>query len=245
MVTSWSRSDTGGALVADQPRWGFEEYKDWDDEPAAPASKAPPEDEPTLNGTDPDGVVEVLVTANAEIAAVRLSRDWRRALDPRALDGAVLAAANTATMRALAKSVEENPIEPSGDAEGTRPAETGRLSTADVQRLLDSVHQELAGFTRKLASAVDRPAEVESSGRHVRGTAERGHFTTLTIDPLWAGQVRHTEIESELTEVLRELHSASTPGELAAGPQGPAVAELMDLARDPELLMRRLGMPSS
>ncbi|MFJ9783689.1 hypothetical protein ACIRSS_29200 [Amycolatopsis sp. NPDC101161] len=228
----------------DERRWDFEEYKDWDDEPAAPP-QAPPEDQPTLSGSDPDGVVEVLVTADAAIAAVRLARDWRRSLDPRALDGAVLAAANAATMRALAKSVEENPIEPAGDAEGTHPAETGRLDAADVQRLLDSVHQELAGFTRQLAAVVDRPAEAESSGRHVRGTAERGHFTTLTIDPGWAGQVRHTEIESELTEVLRDLHSASTPGELAAGPQGPAVAELMDLARDPELLMRRLGMPSS
>lgn len=99
--------------------------------------------------------------------------------------------------------------------------ETGSLSSADVQRLLDSVHQEIAGFSRQLTAVVDRPAQAESSGYHVQGTAERGHFTSLTVDPSWAGQIRHTEIESELTEVLRKLHNESTPGELAAGPQGP------------------------
>jgi DNA-binding protein YbaB len=231
--------------VDGEQRWGFEEYKDWDDEPAAPLPKAPPENQPTLAGTDPDGVVEVLVTADAEIAAVRLSRDWRRSLDPRALDGAVLSAANAATMRALAKSVEDAEFAAPDEPGVTQPAETSRLNAADVQRLLDAVHQELAGFTRQLAAVTDRPAEAESSGGHVRGTAERGHFVALTIDATWAAQVRHTEIESELTEVLRELHFASTPGELASGPQGAAISELRELARDPELLMRRLGMPSS
>jgi hypothetical protein len=230
--------------VNDEPRWNFEEYKDWDDEPAA-APQAPPESDPALTGSDPDGVVEVLVTPDAAIVNVRLARDWRRSLDPRALGGAVLAAANAATMRALAKSVEDSQIEVSGEPAAPQHTETGSLSSADVQRLLDSVHQEIAGFSRQLAAVVDRPAQAESSGYHVQGTAERGHFTSLTIDPSWAGQVRHTEIESELTEVLRKLHNESTPGELAAGPQGPAISELMDLARDPELLMRRLGMPAT
>ena len=49
--------------------------------------------------------------------------------------------------------------------------------------------------------------------------------------------------ESELVEVLRGLHDSSTPRELAAGPSGSAISELMELAGDPRRLMRRLGLP--
>lgn len=226
-------------------RWAFEqEYQSWDeDQPSIPVDE-PGEEGPTLVGTDPDGVVEVLVTPVAQIVTVRLAREWRRSLDPRVLGRAVLSAANTAVMRALAKSVEDTEIGAPPPGEPTPHADRSPLSTADVQRLLDSVAVELEGFSQQLSAVVDRPAQAESSGGHVSGSAERGHFTTLTIDPSWAAQVPHTEIAGELTEVLRALHSASTPGELATGPQGPAITELMDLARDPELLMRRLGMPA-
>ena len=227
-------------------RWAFEqEYRSWDDEPAPVPAGEPAAEDPALTGTDPDGVVEVLVTPAAEIVAVRLSREWRASLDPRVLDQAVLTAANTAVMRALAKSVEDTEMDVSPGPGGPPDADAGPLTSADVQRLLDSVSAELAGFSQRLSVVVDQPARAESPGGHVQGTAERGHFTTLTIDPLWAGQARHTEIAGELTEVLRKLHSASTPGELAAGPQGPAITELMDLARDPRLLMHRLGMPAT
>ncbi|MEV6645531.1 YbaB/EbfC family nucleoid-associated protein [Amycolatopsis sp. NPDC051371] len=225
-------------------RWAFEqEYQNWDEPSSVPAGE-PETEGPTLAGTDPDGVVEVLVTAAAEIVEVRLSREWRRSLDPRVLDQAVLTAANAAVMRALAKSVEDTEIDVAHDQPPEARGESRPLTTTDVQRLLDSVSVELKGFTQELSAVVDRPAQVESSGGHVSGSAERGHFTTLTIDPSWAARVPHTEIAGELTEVLRELHSASTPGELAAGPRGTAITELIDLARDPRLLMRRLGMPA-
>ena len=229
----------------DDDRWAFEqEYQSWDDEPSPDPAGESTEERPALIGTDPDGVVEVLVTPAAEIVAVRLSREWRRFLDPRALDQAVLAAANTAVMRALAKSAEDIEFDTPPTGGFAPPAETSALTSADVQRLLDNVSTELAQFSRQLSAVVDQPVQAESSGAHVRGSAERGHFTTLTIDPSWAGRVPHTEIAGELTEVLRKLHSASTPGELAGGPQGPAITELVNLARDPELLMRRLGMPA-
>ncbi|WP_410591142.1 YbaB/EbfC family nucleoid-associated protein [Amycolatopsis sp. lyj-23] len=230
--------------MSDDERWAFEqEYRSWDDEPSPVPVGEPASEDPGLTGTDPDGVVEVLVTAAAEIVAVRLSREWRRSLDPRVLDQAVLTAANTAVMRALARSVEDTEIEVSPGPGVPPDADVGPLTSADVQRLLDSVSAELARFSQRLSTVVDQPAQAESSGGHVHGAAERGHFTRLTIDSLWAGQARHTEIAGELTEVLQKLHSASTPGELAAGPGGPAITELMDLARDPQLLMRRLGMP--
>jgi hypothetical protein len=95
--------------------------------------------------------------------------------------------------------------------------------------------------------AVATPAEpkvgADSAGGHVQGSAQRGLVLSLDIDANWAGQARHTEIETELVEVLRGLHESSTPREVAAGPSGGAISELMDLAADPQRLMRRLGLP--
>jgi hypothetical protein len=44
--------------------------------------------------------------------------------------------------------------------------------------------------------------------------------------------------------VPRDLHEVSTPREMAAGPSGSAISELMALAADPRRLLRRLGMPA-
>jgi len=107
----------------------------------------------------------------------------------------------------------------------------------------DAVSEELDQFTARLTEVVDHSVRAESAGGHVQGSAQRGQVLSLDIDANWAGQARHTEIETELAEVLRGLHDSSTPRELAAGPSGSAISELMDLAADPRRLMRRLGLP--
>jgi hypothetical protein len=229
-------------------RWGFEEADDYEyQELTGPPTSAPTEEpEETLVGNDPDRVVDVVVSTQAEVIAVRLSPHWRRSIDPRGLHSSVVAAANAATMRALARNAENNAenIDTAPPAEPVDGADESPLSTQDVQRLLDGVSVELGRFTERLSEIVDHPVQVQSSGQHVQGSGQRGQVLHLDIDAGWAARARYTEIESELLEVLRGLHESSTPRELAAGPTGSAISELMDLGRDPQRLMRRLGMPS-
>lgn len=141
-------------------RWAFEqEYQSWDDEPSPVPPAEPAAEDPALTGTDPDGVVEVLVTAAAEIVAVRLSPAWRASLDPRVLDQAVLTAANTAVMRALAKSVEDTEMDVSPGPGAPPDADAGPLTSADVQRLLDSVSTEQNTLTQKVHDLGDQWAK--------------------------------------------------------------------------------------
>jgi ketosteroid isomerase-like protein len=231
----------------DDQRWGFEEADDWEYQEldGRAASKAAPESEETLVGLDPDGVVEVVVSPAAEVIAVRLSPEWRRSVDPRGLHTCAVTAANMATMRALAIGVEQVDFTAMASQPQQVPVGTDEsaLTTQDMQRLFDSVATELERFTEQASAVVDRPATVRSAGGHVQGSAQYGQVLSLDIDANWAGVARHGEIESELFEVLRGLRESSTPNELAAGPTGTGISELMELVSDPRRLMRRLGLP--
>lgn len=196
-----------------------------------------------MSGQDEDRIIDVVVTPDADVVAVHLAPDWQRAVDPRQLPAAVVSAANTATMRALARNVERFEATPDDAAAASPGVDDAPLTALDVRRLLDAVSAELDSFTERLSPVVDRRANAASAGGHVRGTAQRGQVLRMEIDADWAGNVRHAELESELLDVLRDLHNASTPRELAAGPASGAISELMELARDPQRLMRRLGMP--
>jgi hypothetical protein len=227
----------------DDRRWGFEDAEDWEYERPGGQPASAGGSEETLVGQDADQVVEVVVSPTAEVIAVRLSPRWRGSVDPRVLDASVLSAANAATMRALAHSVEHTDLSAPAPAPPHIGGDESPLTNQDVQRLLDSVSAELDQFTTRLSAVVDQPVQVRSSGGHVQGSAQRGQVITLDVDSTWAGQARHSEIETEFVEVLRGLHDMSIPRELAAGPGGGAVSELMALAADPRCLMRRLGMP--
>lgn len=234
-------------LGVDDQRWGFEEADDWEYQELGEqaASKAAPEPEETLVGLDPDGVVEVVISPTAEVLAVRLSPEWRMSVDPRGLHTCAVTAANMATMRALAVAVEQVDF----TAPATQPQATpvgtdeSALTTQDMQRLFDSVATELERFTEQASAVMGHPATVRSAGGHVQGTAQQGQVLSLDIDANWASVARQGEIESELLEVLRGLQESGIRNELAAGPTGTGISELMELVRDPQRLMRRLGLP--
>lgn len=227
----------------DDRRWGFEEAEDWEYEESGSQSSSVAEPDETLVGQDADQVVEVVVSLEADVVAVRLSPRWHQVVDPRALHVSVLSAANAATAKALARGVEQTDRTATAVPSQKATEDESALTTRDVERLLDAVDAELGQFTARLSAIVDQPAQVRSSGGHVQGSAQRGHVRALDIDSVWAGQARHSEIETELVEVLRGLHEASTPGDMAAGPSGSAISELIVLAADPHRLLRRLGMP--
>ncbi|WP_144312092.1 hypothetical protein [Actinopolyspora erythraea] len=108
--------------------------------------------------------------------------------------------------------------------------------TEDVQRFAQQ------RFAQQLSERVDVPSSMSSSGGHVSGTGQRGQITEITIDPRWASSARNSEIESELTDLLRRLKSADSPGELAQGPSSSNIDELNALVSDPQRFLRRLGL---
>jgi hypothetical protein len=148
---------------------------------------------------------------------------------------------NAATMQALAKRVER-PVAEEPPTSSVAPQDGSRITLAEATRLMDAVTADLERFKQQVAEVVDRSVTAESRGGHVRGTAQRGQVLDIAIDPAWAHTARTSELEQELLEVLRALRARSAPADLARGPQSPAIAELTALVRDPNTLLRRVGL---
>ncbi|CCH32434.1 lipase chaperone [Actinosynnema sp. NPDC047251] len=232
--------------MVDDRRWGFEEAEDWEyaaERRATPSRPVEQDDSDSAIGVDVSGAVTVAVGPDGQTRAVTLIADWRRALDPRRLGGAVLSAANNATMQALASGLESTRASTSGSSEPRTPVSfDSRLTRQDALRLFDAVTAELDAFASELDHAADNPVTAESAGGHVRGTVRTGQLIGFETDGTWAHGAPNREIEGELLEVLRKLHAAGSPSRLADGPQGPAIAELRALASDPTTLLRRVGL---
>lgn len=224
----------------DDRRWGFEEAEDWEYDAGRRATPPPAAEQDGCVGTDASGAVSVIAELDGRARAVALTAQWRESLDQRALDAAVLSAANNATMQALSRSVEAQgdltaaaPVPVRGEVDETP------FTSEDAMRLFDAVNAELAAFTGGLDQTVNAPVRAESRGGHVQGTAQAGRVVRLEIDDRWLYTAPNPEIESELAEVLRALHDRGTP---APRPGGPAIAELQALASDPARLLRKVGL---
>ncbi|RSN61098.1 hypothetical protein DMH01_17850 [Amycolatopsis sp. WAC 04182] len=241
-------SEPGRAKMGDE-RWAFEEELEQDDDPPRSSAAEPVPAADRISGRDQDGVVIVVVSPAADVLSVELSTDWKQAVDPRGLPSAVTAAANAATISALARQVndvaENPPAMPTFGATPASIADESPLSAQDMLRLVDAATAELAQFTQRAAEVVDRRITAESGGGHVRGSVVSGQIVDVEIDQSWVTRVRTGEIESELLDVLRQLHGASTSPDLVEGPQGPAIAEIMGLLFDPHRMARRVGLEPS
>lgn len=233
----------------DDDRWAFEDELEQDDDPPKSSFTDPVPEEDRISGQDQDGVVTVVVSPEADVLSVVLAQQWKHSVDPRGLPSAVVAAANTATIAALARHVDDvarnPPAMPTFGATLASTADESPLGTQDMLRLVEAATAELARFTQQAAAVVDRRITAESGGGHVHGTVTNGQVVEVGIDPSWAAQVRAGEIESEILDVLRQLREAGTPPDLSDGPQGPAIAEIMGLLFDPHRMARRVGLEPS
>ncbi|MBB5858055.1 YbaB/EbfC family nucleoid-associated protein [Amycolatopsis umgeniensis] len=233
----------------DDERWAFEAELEQDDDPPRSSAIEPVPEEDRISGQDQDGVVTVVVSPNADVLSVVLEQEWKQSVDPRGLHRAVAGAANAATIAALGRQVDDvagnPPAMPTFGATPASAADESRLSTQDMLRLVEAATAELAKFTQRAATVVNRRITVESGGGHVRGEMTNGQIVAMEIDPSWLAQVRTGEIESEILDVLRQLRKASTPPGLADGPQGPAIAEIMGMLFDPHRMARRVGLEPS
>lgn len=233
-------------MGSDDGRWGFEEAEDWEYDRPGPPPEEPLAADDQIIGQDPDAVVTVTVSPTADVLAVTLARTWKNSVDPRGLHASVLTAANTATIAALARQVEDvertPPAIPTFGAEHADLTNETPLSTEDMLRLADAAMTELAQFTEQATAIVDRRITAESAGGHVHASMTNGQLVGVELDPSWAARVPSAEIESEIFDVLRHLHRVGSPPGLADGPQGPAIAEIMGLLFDPHRMARRVGL---
>nr|WP_246457308.1 YbaB/EbfC family nucleoid-associated protein [Saccharopolyspora gloriosae] len=197
-----------------------------------------------LRGRDPAGVVTVHVTDTGEFRSVELASGWKGTTDPRSLSTHVVAAANDATMRAAtaqAELVQSAPPEaPAKPVEGIAASDEP-ITAADAMQLINAVSADLEAFNQRMTDAVGAMVSGQSSGGHVRGTSKQGQILDLVIDATWCSAARNSEIERELADVLRVLRSKTSPGDVANGPQSPAISQLFALASDPQRFLRRLG----
>ena len=228
-------------------RWGFEEGDEWDEVVPARERQAATDTTGTteeLFGQDPDGAVTVVVGPDAAVLEVRVDPDWRRSVDPRAFGPCVVAAANNATMQALAWQVENAPVAPPVAPPVPSPAAVDEtpLTRNDIRRLLDAVTADVDRVAGQVTALAQRRVSVTSAGRRLTATAQRGQVVDVTADANWAASARPGEIESEVFDVLARLRRDSDPGQLTGALQTSAIAELNALASDPQTLLRRIGL---
>lgn len=224
-----------------EQHWGFEEDDGYGDVPGRPAGA----DVDQVEGTDEDHVVTVVADLAGQALAVRLAPAWAEH-DPTSLPQRVVTAANAATTAALARQLEtpaEPEPEPPAVIEGAGPGGGDPFAAInDVLRLMDEVSADLDSFQRRLAAATTGVTSADSSGRHVTVGIRDGQVIDVSIDPRWAAAVRSSEVESELLDALQRVQRMASPGELAHGPRSAAITELNNLVRNPQAMLRQLGL---
>ncbi|HKN95850.1 MAG TPA: hypothetical protein VJX10_01940 [Pseudonocardiaceae bacterium] len=221
-------------------RWGFEEDDEYEDAPRRPAG----EDVDQVEGADEEHVVTVVADLAGEARAVRLAPTWAEH-DPASLPQRVITAANAATMAALARQLETPAApepEPPAAVEDAGPTGDPFAAINDVLRLMDEVSADLDSFQRQLAAATGGVTSADSGGRHVTVGIRDGQVVDVSIDPRWATAVRTPEVESELLDALQRAQRMASPGELAQGPRSAAITELNNLVRNPQAMLRQLGL---
>jgi DNA-binding protein YbaB len=221
-------------------RWGFELDDDelYDDMPASVQQDERAGEAATLTGQDADGVVTVTVTDDGDPVSVALADDWKKKVDPRRLQQHVTEAVTTATARALEARMDSTDVtEP-----GPLPVQSsgyGRLTTHDLQRLVDAATADIGRLTQ-LAAERRQPASARSRGGHVRVSGVGRRVDQVAVDSNWAWGARTSEITSELTDALTAFTAQAPSGDL---PRGTALDQLTALVADPTRMLRRLGMP--
>lgn len=218
--------------------WGFEEADEDDARVDAPVT----EEEP-LTGADADGIVTVTVDDTAAVRSVRLGDGWQDNAVRRGLGARVVDAMTAATVRAIARNAERADDEPAPPPAAAK--QDGPITADHVMRLLHTVSTDLSQFRQRLSAVVDETVTVTSAGGHVTVSGRQGRTGDVSLDQDWLYGARASEVESELREALTAFRAASSPGELAEGPQSSAIGELMSLVSDPDAMVRRIRLRSA
>jgi len=207
-------------------------------------------------GTDQTGSVRAVINSTGLVRSVAVEPEWRTALRPHELGGAVLAAVRAANKEQLtvwAGEVQANdsapqPVRtpaPEPEHDVPSPAIGGEHAAAveEVFGLLDKMTKELAGITEGLTTLQTARTVGQSPGRHVTVTLTGKQLTQVEIDPPWTAQANHREITGEIRGAIKAAYEQArrTAAETLAT---SASTQLQALAADPAVFLRKLGLPA-
>jgi hypothetical protein len=192
--------------------------------------------------------VTVLVDERGVVTDVGIPAGWHRAMRPRELGPALLAAANTAIANRVAEQVELVDLDDPAPVFTTRdaPSADGDPTSAVAEDLVTEVldlfsryDAELATYAAQVRAATTTTNRGESGSGRVVVMFASGQVSAVDIDTTWAAGARHTEIRSE---VLSAFQAAQRQARSATIPLPPSIARLQELASDPQALSRQLGL---
>jgi DNA-binding protein YbaB len=198
-------------------------------------------------GRDPAGAVEVTVAGNGSVSEIHLDPAWRDRVLEHGLGSAVVAAVSKASAaRFAAQRADPVPAgspQPPYDFYAERPGDPASAESnqglREVLAVLEALDAELDGFD-DLAPPPQVTA-ADAAGR-VRVTMTGRTVTSVDVDEEWLAAQPVESAEIALGRALRDAahRAAAVSTEKIAGL--PAARQVLQMAHDPEALLRRLGL---
>jgi hypothetical protein len=196
---------------------------------------------------DPTGAVSVTVRADGAVVAVALHDQWRTrsAGDLSAAVVAALGAAQQAAAEAWSQALATNESdvdvdEPVTEGQPERPGDPAEFAR-ELNGLLMLVEEQLGDLPRLAAEAAERTVEVAGPAGGITAVARQGTLIRLDCDDRWLSEAPRSRVGAELSAALTKALPGLRRQVDDAIQVGP-VGELMDLAADPAVLFRRLGL---
>ncbi|MEV0701825.1 hypothetical protein AB0I53_28470 [Saccharopolyspora sp. NPDC050389] len=203
---------------------------------------------------DETGLIGITVDGSGLVRAVDVDSSWRRSIDPRRFDDAVLQALNAALVQRatgwaqVGGSSSADEQRPSArDGSGTEVPESfsqqvAADTIAEILGLLEDFNRDVADFEQQLRESAARPVSGDSAGGNVTVSMANGQPTGVEVDANWVAGARPAEINAEVLSALEAAQAASRDAQVSPETFGRSIGRLQQLTSNPNLLMRKLGL---
>jgi DNA-binding protein YbaB len=212
-----------------------------------------------FEGSDDSGAVTAIVDADGRVREVTVDRLWQRHIAVTALDDAVRAAVQAATLSRLqafdTALGEQFPVGPPvrtdflSDAVRARLAKLSGGGGAPADRLpaaqellamLEAVDESLDRLGQQVRDQMERPHSGHSAARHVTATVNgSGELLGIEFDRRWLVNAHEYNIAREIREALQAAYALagkeSVQSLIARSPLG----DIAQLRTDPAEIIRR------
>lgn len=207
-------------------------------------------------GADETGTVEVRIDSAGRLGGVEIHRDWSRRLGAESIGSAVVAAiADAVTKRAsawaedagqpsAASLPETAPTAPARRMEAQRGSNHDRsVALHDLMAMVNGALAEADALMERLEALAQRPIVGRSGAGRVTVTVTGSQIVNIEIQLRWLQQEPiGRQIADEIEAACRQAYEIEAKLAADAAARSPHVAELRDLAHDPQELVRRLGL---
>ncbi|WP_187764667.1 hypothetical protein [Saccharopolyspora spinosa] len=205
-------------------------------------------------GHDETGLIGITVDGSGLVRAVDVDSSWRRAIDPRSFDDAVLQAWNAALVQRATSCAQvggpssahkQHPSATEGaGTEVSEPSshQAAADTIAEILGLLENFNRDLADYEQQLRKAAARPVSGHSAGGNVTVSMANAQPTGVEVNANWVAGARPAEINTEVLSALEAAQTASRDAQVSPETFGRSIGRLHQLTSNPNLLMRRLGL---